>query len=444
MTDQRFWNAFVESYVAREGFWHVPKQAVSRGTEGQLRQKLRILRSLEGRPWRPNQNRYARMLRARGLSSTREAPGAFSRVQKALFNVLGFSWVDEKGRVRITPTGREFLRGRRLEPLIRRQLLKFQFWNPGAVSKFKDFRLLPHIFLLQVLLRLRKTGISRDEYLLFICRATTHDDLGNVTELIRKYRKLGPRERENLRLRVKAKRAKKGRSPYRAAALDFAYAINFFGYPSYISCDADNIRIASGRLNEVKKIVREFSCSGIYINFRNEAEWLSFYGDTRAKNSVNYAGRYYEDISDVGSLVELLEECQTRGLLTEPKKEKAIREKILEDYLEYQPEKLEKGLVKVDRQFPTAVGPIDLLAKDKNGAYVVVELKKGRTSDRVLGQVLRYMAWVNENLRSKRPVRGIIVAEKVDRGLRYAMRVARNSRIGLKRYEFSVNFWDIT
>ena len=88
MTDRRFWDAFVESYVAREGFWHVPKQAISPTTEKQLREKLRILRTFEGKLWHSNQRRYATILRKRGLSTTRQAPSAFARVQKAVFDIL--------------------------------------------------------------------------------------------------------------------------------------------------------------------------------------------------------------------------------------------------------------------------------------------------------------------------------------------------------------------
>lgn len=442
MTDRRFWDAFVESYVAREGFWHVPKQAISPTTEKQLREKLRILRTFEGKLWQSNQRRYATILRKRGLSTTRQAPSAFARVQKAVFDILGFAWVGSDGRVTITPAGRKFLSGQPLEKMIRKQLCKYQLWNPAAVAKFKDFRILPHVFLIQVLLRFQTRGVSRDEYLLFVCRATAHEDLRAVVEMIRKYRKLGPHERENLRKKVEAKKAKKGRSPYRAALLDFGYAVGFLAYPAYLTKQDDRIRIASGLFQEAKKIVRTFEKSGTHINFRNEAEWFAFYGDPNKKNSVSTAFSYYRDISDVGSLVELLELPRARKLLGESVKRGAIRESIVEDYLEHQPDELESGLVRVDRQFPTTVGTIDLLARDRKGGYVVIELKRGRTSDRVFGQILRYMGWVKENLRAKKPVRGIIVAEKVDRGLKYAMKVAKNAQIGLKRYDFNIQFWD--
>jgi restriction system protein len=45
-----------------------------------------------------------------------------------------------------------------------------------------------------------------------------------------------------------------------------------------------------------------------------------------------------------------------------------------------------------------AIGIIDILARDaKTVDYVVIELKKDKTSDVVVGQVLRYMGWVKKN-----------------------------------------------
>jgi RecB family endonuclease NucS len=63
------------------------------------------------------------------------------------------------------------------------------------------------------------------------------------------------------------------------------------------------------------------------------------------------------------------------------------------------------------------VGPIDLLAKDAEGIYVVIELKRGRTSDRVIGQIARYLTWVSQRLgRGKESsVRGIIVGQDFDK-----------------------------
>jgi hypothetical protein len=51
------------------------------------------------------------------------------------------------------------------------------------------------------------------------------------------------------------------------------------------------------------------------------------------------------------------------------------------------------------QQYPTDTGPIDILAisKDKK-ELLVVELKKGRASDSVVGQIQRYMGYVLDEL----------------------------------------------
>lgn len=47
----------------------------------------------------------------------------------------------------------------------------------------------------------------------------------------------------------------------------------------------------------------------------------------------------------------------------------------------------------VGKQYPTDAGPIDILAVSKDKSeLLVIELKKGRASDGVVGQILRYMA----------------------------------------------------
>lgn len=74
------------------------------------------------------------------------------------------------------------------------------------------------------------------------------------------------------------------------------------------------------------------------------------------------------------------------------------------------------------RQFPAGIWSIDLLAIDKdNTDLVVVELKRGKSSDSTIGQILRYISWVEENVAEEsQKVRGIIIAKEVDKALEYA------------------------
>lgn len=76
------------------------------------------------------------------------------------------------------------------------------------------------------------------------------------------------------------------------------------------------------------------------------------------------------------------------------------------------------------RQFPAGPWSIDFLAidKDKND-LVVIELKRGKTSDSTVGQLLRYINWVKENVAEKgQNVKGIIIARDVDEALNYAVK----------------------
>jgi hypothetical protein len=74
------------------------------------------------------------------------------------------------------------------------------------------------------------------------------------------------------------------------------------------------------------------------------------------------------------------------------------------------------------QQYQTDTGPLDILAisKDKK-RLLVVELKKGRASDAVVGQTLRYMSFVQEMLAEKdQTVHGIIIALEDDQRIRRA------------------------
>ncbi len=62
------------------------------------------------------------------------------------------------------------------------------------------------------------------------------------------------------------------------------------------------------------------------------------------------------------------------------------------------------------------IGIIDLLGQHRHRpAWLVVELKVHKTSDEVLGQVLRYMGWVKRHLASENDtVEGLIIASGTD------------------------------
>lgn len=92
----------------------------------------------------------------------------------------------------------------------------------------------------------------------------------------------------------------------------------------------------------------------------------------------------------------------------------------------------------VGQQFPSDTGPIDILAVSKDGSeLLVVELKRGRASDVVVGQIQRYMGYVIDELaEDQQRVKGVIIALEDDLRIRRALRVTS----GIKFFRYKVNF----
>lgn len=89
------------------------------------------------------------------------------------------------------------------------------------------------------------------------------------------------------------------------------------------------------------------------------------------------------------------------------------------------------------QQYATDAGPIDILALSKDRKrLLIVELKRGRASDVVVGQVLRYMGFVREQIaENDQTVEGVIIALEDDQKLRWALMSVPS--ISFYRYEVS-------
>lgn len=92
----------------------------------------------------------------------------------------------------------------------------------------------------------------------------------------------------------------------------------------------------------------------------------------------------------------------------------------------------------VGQQYATDAGEIDILAisKDKK-RLLVVELKRGRASDVVVGQILRYMGFVKEQIaEDNQSVEGAIIALEDDPKLKWALVSAPS----ITFYKYQVSF----
>ncbi len=86
-------------------------------------------------------------------------------------------------------------------------------------------------------------------------------------------------------------------------------------------------------------------------------------------------------------------------------------EKHLQALLAEHPATLDEGLWLVRREFPTAIGPVDLMCRDAGGASVAVEIKRRGDIDGV-EQLTRYLELLNRDPLLA-PVRGIFAAQEI-------------------------------
>ncbi|MBS42202.1 MAG: endonuclease [Nocardioides sp.] len=148
------------------------------------------------------------------------------------------------------------------------------------------------------------------------------------------------------------------------------------------------------------------------------------------------------------SLAEVLSDT-SHDLGVDPGLVKDGVEKHLQELLAEHPATLSDGLTLVRREFPTAIGPVDLMCRDEGGLSVAVEIKrrgeidgtiqapakhvaveiKRKANIDAVEQLTRYLELLNRDPLLK-PVRGILAAQSVapqartlaeDRGITVAL-----------------------
>ncbi len=83
----------------------------------------------------------------------------------------------------------------------------------------------------------------------------------------------------------------------------------------------------------------------------------------------------------------------------------------LQELLAENPTAIAEGLRLVRREFPTDIGPVDLMCRDAGGDAVAVEVKRRGEIDGV-EQLTRYLEFLNRDP-MLRPVRGVFVAQEI-------------------------------
>ena len=110
------------------------------------------------------------------------------------------------------------------------------------------------------------------------------------------------------------------------------------------------------------------------------------------------------------NLIEIMHQA-AHDLGDDPGLQKDGVEAHLQELLAATPDSIERGLTLVRREYPTAIGPIDLLCRDEDGQVVAIEVKRRGDIDGV-EQLARYIERLHLDS-SLGQVRGLFVAQIV-------------------------------
>jgi hypothetical protein len=441
------WQRFPSAYSESLDYWYFPKGLAA--TPESVRDRMEILKSLNGKDWRQAQAQYVNALNEAKVSKAEykweEGGAPLARMLLQVMRVIGLAWINPAGRVEITQAGEQFLSGGKAEDILSNQIDRYQFWNPTVKAKVhQNIHVHPIPFLAEVMRTVNPHCISAREYELFISRARSYDDVDHVVDQIEEFRSLSEDQQGEIARQCNAYMigGKKRSSLYNTIALNRSYAFAAIALSKLFERDGAGLRFRAGALKTYRQYLQGYQADHTYIEFDSAEDWIAYFGDPKARLTKELALEYYVDKGKVGSAVALKKQQGAHKQELREFREMIVSEKAIEDYLEknldYVDEATSMTLRLIQRQYPTTVGPIDLLCRDtKTKDYLVVELKKGKSADRVYGQCSRYMGWVRKNLADPEGVKvhGAIVARQIDNNLK-AARDAHDTKVTL--IEFSM------
>ena len=208
------------------------------------------------------------------------------------------------------------------------------------------------------------------------------------------------------------------------------------------SFSADEISPKLARVVRKGMLIKLFEQNKLYDNFVNKYWPYGTTNDGRLRYSycIKRADEYQNDDlesenddseEDVIQNSEFAMEAHLRDFLAKGNNLKQIEEGLT----------TYNGAGKTGIEFliDDGKGRIDILAVDSAGKFVIIELKKGKTSRQVIGQLLYYMGWIDANIGSSaNPCRGIIVANDIQDDLRLAVSQVHQVKVARYKINFSI------
>ena len=199
-------------------------------------------------------------------------------------------------------------------------------------------------------------------------------------------------------------------------------------YPTRVDCPLVRLVVARCQVDYAGRLTAHLPMATRLIMVKNDGSVLvhSDGGSYKPLNWMSPPCKVVEGKSEDGlpewlvtgkdddTLRILLEEVlhdSAHDLGLDPGLQKDGVEKHLQELLAEHPATLSAGLTLVRREYPTAIGPVDLMCRDSAGASVAVEIKRRGEIDGV-EQLTRYLELLNRDPLLS-PVRGIFAEQEI-------------------------------
>jgi hypothetical protein len=349
-----------------------------------------------------------------------------------IYQRLGIAWVEENHLVTITSIGKLLIENNiDYRPILEHQLRKLQFYNPTLErieDRYGNIKVFPFNFCLQLIVNLHPHEITKEEFALFITKATVMEDVPKCLAWINKFRQLDDEQKKDVIERISSSQRGRDRPLFVEALETASKDINFLTLAG--PWERAVIGASEGivlRDIEKAKILLSEDRELQFVEFESKESWFCHYGDISRKFDIESAIDYYARIGKWEKAKELTKKAEN---VKEAKRKlmQRLQEKQVEDFFRDNLSLIESGLKlfkkgkRMGQQFETPGGGIiDLLTVTPDDKFVVIEFKRDETSDESIGQVLRYMGWVRKNLSPTEIVRSYIVAYDFDQYIAYAL-----------------------
>ena len=288
---------FVKSYNSKTGFWYTFKRSVN--DLSNLWLIFNVFKNFQDEDWNRSQKEFSSILVSDKLLNpkTKEIVGsANARGIKKVFEQLGFCYIDNDGRLKITECGYEFLKASDNSEMLRiktQQLLKYQINNPIIKSNnFSLMQIKPFVFLLKLLLRISNNSISADEYRLFVSRSYSLTEMEDVVEQINFWRKINEDEKEKIFNKIKdSTRTNRGATIYEKISGYSGYGMEFYGNSDFTKVAEINderfIFLKFNKIDEVKDVLKDEDLLRYRFDLIDNESFMNFYGHINSEELKN-------------------------------------------------------------------------------------------------------------------------------------------------------------